>query len=69
MINYCNAYILSKIHNIFNNENCPSLLGLPKIFVYDCCRGSDVQDSIIIKQDSIEINTRDHKAMFQSIQL
>lgn len=36
----------SKIHSKFDVENCPSLKGLPKIFIYDCCRGGDTDELI-----------------------
>jgi len=30
-----------KIH--FNNENCPALMGKPRIFIMNCCRGGKTQ--------------------------
>ena len=38
-------YSISTIQGFFDNSTLTSLSGKPKLFLYDCCRGADVQRS------------------------
>ena len=40
-----NEYVIQRIITLFDNANLKSLRGMPKIFMFDCCRGSDQEDS------------------------
>ena len=30
----------------FYNDNCPVLIGIPKLFIFSCCRGDDLAEKI-----------------------
>ena len=53
----CRAVEIRKLEHFFYASNCPSLHGVPKIFLIDACRGSQ-EESIYTPKDSDCILTK-----------
>ncbi|XP_076837156.1 caspase-7-like isoform X2 [Brachyhypopomus gauderio] len=45
------------IFSPFNGKNCPSLLGKPKVFFIQACRGSKRQEKLVISDDAVTPDT------------
>ncbi|XP_076837671.1 caspase-7-like [Brachyhypopomus gauderio] len=45
------------IFSPFNGKNCPSLLGKPKVFFIQACRGSKTQEKLLVSDDAVTSDT------------
>ncbi|XP_076837161.1 caspase-7-like isoform X2 [Brachyhypopomus gauderio] len=45
------------IFSPFNGKNCPSLLGKPKVFFIEACRGSKTQEKLLVSDDAVTSDT------------
>jgi len=48
----------------FYNDNCPILIGIPKLFIFSCCRGDDLAEKIQVNKPpgstAIETDSREN---------
>ncbi|XP_076871096.1 caspase-8-like isoform X2 [Brachyhypopomus gauderio] len=58
----CDGYLCptEDIFSPFNGENCPSLLGKPKVFFIQACRGPKTQKKCLLENDDLTSDTESY---------
>uniref|UniRef100_A0A8C5ML46 Caspase-3 n=1 Tax=Leptobrachium leishanense TaxID=445787 RepID=A0A8C5ML46_9ANUR len=49
---YGEPVYLRELYNILSPENCPALAGIPKLFCIQACRGTDMDEGVVLETDS-----------------
>ena len=55
---------ISKFQDTFRGDECEGLINLPKIYIFDCCRGAD-QDRGVNK--TVEVTQRGTQVLLSSV--
>jgi caspase 7 len=54
LYSYDSVFLVDELWNQFIGDKCPSLVGKPKLFFIQACRGDQVDHGVLLKDESLE---------------